>query len=178
MDRFDLSVSGFWWSFSAALIVLPVAVLTFLAERKLWGQERADLELPSPALFLGTELVGFALTWAAFVAVMALLCRQIGLSHRFVPLIVAYNWSNVIAACLLLPPVALYLMGALSGDAAKFANFAAFLLIILYHQRVAEIALGLPPWPALTIPLIDVALNILIDLLTGLVHVAPSSLGS
>ena len=90
LAQFDLSVDGFWKSFAAALVVAPAYILVLLDQYRFTGWPENAW---ATAL---AELVSFAGGWIAFPLAAIPLTRLLGLGARYVPLIVADNWSAVI----------------------------------------------------------------------------------
>lgn len=172
LRHFDFSVGGFWRSFGAAFMVLPVALLIYFSDHKLWLEQRPDVAVPNLAVFLAIDVTGFVAHWALFAVAMAVLCRQFHMSQRYVPLMVVFNWSNIIVALLLLPSTALYYFGLISVDMARLGNFAAYFIAILYRLRIAEVTLQIPATSAIAVPLIYVAINISTKALAGAVQMA------
>src|SRR5688572_10138945 len=96
LNRLDLSLAGFWRSFAAVILVIP---LSFIPE---WSMADLMVEeggVPPP---LGDSLVSASvlslIDWFAFPLLFALMARPLGLSSRYVPFVVARNWSAVVLA--------------------------------------------------------------------------------
>ena len=90
MAFFDTSIDGFWRSFFAAVVVAPAYVL-FVA---------IDLASPEPeaidpswaAIVMG---VAYLARVVAFPVAAVFVTRLLGVSERYVPLIVAHNWASI-----------------------------------------------------------------------------------
>lgn len=87
MNYFNLSVSGFWLSFIAALIVLPLYVPFSIEEAR-----RLETAIGP---HVGRELVGFAAMWVVGPLVILGLCVLLRRSDRFAALVIASNWVSV-----------------------------------------------------------------------------------
>ena len=164
LDRFDLTESGFWHSFAAAFIVLPMAALYIIAKRHIWLQTEPSVPLPNAFVQSLIEIFAFALDWALLPILMIFITRRLGLTQRYVPFVVAWNWSNVIAALFALPPVLLLLFGLARPQEALFLNVVATALVVYYQQRVAQVALAIPMLAALAFPLLDLLLGVGLEL--------------
>lgn len=156
LEQLDLSVEGFWRSFTGPVLALPVYLLVVAAP--IGG---------------GGPLLPAALGYLAAVVVsplMALvLARLFDLGHRYVALIVALNWSVVVqalwfAACTV---VALVLPDSQTTPLLLAATVTA----ILYQGYVTWAALETTPWTAAGFVVVDVLatelVHALIDQLVG-----------
>lgn len=143
MGWLNLTVSGFWRSFLAAPIALPI----FIGERRvaallgtlLYPEREIVLSLP-------LELTIYALTWPAMTALLLGAAWLAGRTDRFAALVIALNWltPGVLAALLvvgwtvtLAPQVLGFLLLGMHG----------FILLIKY--RVVRIALEAKPAAAI-----------------------------
>jgi len=111
---FTMTADGFWRSFAAIVLVAPL----YLAVTSLGG-DGAAADLPEgaraspPAVF---RLAVIAAEWVAYPAAMAFVTRLLGLQHRYVPYIIAYNWSSVPASAVVMPPILLLAGGLIGSD--------------------------------------------------------------
>ena len=103
---------------------------------------------------------------------MIFIARRLHLTQRYVPFVVAWNWSNVIAALFALPPVLLLLFGLARPQEALFLNVVATALVIYYQQRVACIALAIPMLAALAFPILDLLLGLGLELSANVIEQA------
>ena len=107
IERFDLSVEGFWKSFFAAVLTLPAYILM------LW----IDSARSEASARDGGDLVGafifYLMGWIIFPLISLVLTRFFDLGGRYVPLVVAHNWVSVwltaifvaaLVASLVVPP--------------------------------------------------------------------------
>jgi hypothetical protein len=101
MAHFDFSADGFWRSFWAIVVVAPgYAIL--VADQYIRRGE--------PVAFWPTftaETLSYLLGWAAFPILAIWLTRMFGVAERYVPLIVALNWSSMVQIAALVVPIAL-----------------------------------------------------------------------
>lgn len=159
MELFDLSVEGFFRSFVAALVAAPVYLLLILDRYQTTGMPAA---LGSVA---AVEAVGYALGWIAFPLLAVLLTRLLGLGHRYVPLIVAGNWAAVLQVTFFL--VALLLAGLLPPPMRALILFAATVLVLVYQWFVMRTALQTTGGTAAGLLAVNVLLDTILSLLTG-----------
>ena len=156
MAWFDLSIAGFWRSFFAAVPVAPfyaIDVALELAER---------IEPYDPVWAIVVSIVAYAASWAAFPIVAIFITRLLGLSRRYVPLIIAYNWASV-PQTLVYFPVTMISAAQLAPPAlAEFLLLAAFLYILVYQWFVTLTALETTALTAAGIIIVQVLIDVLI----------------
>ena len=152
---FDLSVEGFWKSFTAALIVLPAYVFVLVDQYRATGW---------PEDGLGTalaEATSFAAGWIVFPLAAIPLTRLLGVDGRYVVLIVANNWSTVIQVALYTTVV---IVGAiLPGHLRLLILFAASVVVLIYQWFVARTALATTSLIAIALVAIDVLLSMTVN---------------
>jgi uncharacterized membrane protein len=155
MAGFDVSVEGFWKSFAAAPIVAPAYLLVLLDQYRLIGWPDAPW---GTAL---AELVSFTVGWLAFPLAAIPLTRFLGLSARYVPLIVAHNWSAVIQVALY---TAVVVVGGLFPlELRTLALLVATVLVLAYKWFVIRTALATTGLTAVGLVVLDVLLGLTVD---------------
>src|SRR5438477_10642695 len=87
---FDTSVDGFWRSFRAGVICYPffLILLVFRVSAAHWAAS-------GMAHIVIVETIGYVISWVAFPLLVLPLTRYLGRENRFIPFIVAYNWSQI-----------------------------------------------------------------------------------
>ena len=158
---FDTSIDGFWRSFRAAVICYPF-FLILMAFRVSAAHWQASGIMP----IVIVETIGYVISWAAFPLLMLPLSRWLGREDRFLPFMVAYNWSQ-------LPQTALFVilaLGAASGllprALSQFADFAAAVAVLLYEWYIARVALAVSPGQAVPVVLLDLVLGSVLSRIT------------
>ena len=158
---FDTSIDGFWRSFRAAVICYPffLILLGFRVSTARW--EAAGL---MPVVIV--ETIGYVISWVAFPLLMLPLSRWLGREERFLPFMVAYNWSQV-------PQTALFVIlavGAASGllphAVAQLGDFAAAVAVLLYEWYIARVALAVSSSQAVPVVLLDLVLGSVLSRIT------------
>lgn len=142
---FDLTAEGFFRSFAAMLIVLPLNIIfdlfvTNVATRKViaeGGTVKGAYDL-SDAVF---STVVMCAEWLIFPVVMIFVLRFVGLAHRYSALIIAHNWATVVIALVNIPAFALGSMGVFSPDLTYDVYFIVLGLTLYYRFYVAQTAL-------------------------------------
>lgn len=108
---FDLSVNGFWRSFWAAPLGLPIFLLFVLVRVR-----TAPAELDTGP-YVTAQLVTYGVLWLVFPLLALILTRLAGLTQRYVPLVVASNWVSLIHLTLQVAVGLLTLRMSLEGQA-------------------------------------------------------------
>ena len=158
---FDTSIDGFWRSFRAAVICYPL-FLILLGFRVSTARWQAAGLMP----IVIVETIGYVISWVAFPLLMLPLSRWLGREERFLPFMVAYNWSQV-------PQTALFVIlavGAASGllprALSQFADLAAAVAVLLYEWYIARVALAVSSSQAVPVVLLDLVLGSVLSRIT------------
>lgn len=138
----DLGFSGFWRSFAAPFMVLPLYLLHVMAEHRLILQNLPEGGEIDETLFVVSRALAFLVDVAAFPLLMAVLARPIGISRAYVPLIVIFNWTAPLIAVPLALPSILLGAGMVGPGMATMLLLAALLLTVTWRFRAAKAALG------------------------------------
>lgn len=155
LDWFDLTVDGFWASFAAALIVAPAYALLLLEQ---YGRLGWPEELGSTIV---AEALTFVLGWVLFPVLAIFLTRALGLSARYVPLIVAGNWSAVVQVGLYCAVA--FLAVAMPDAVRSMLLLAATLVVLVYQWFVARTALQTTGLVAATLVAADIVLSLTLN---------------
>ncbi|MEQ1865924.1 MAG: hypothetical protein ABL996_14905 [Micropepsaceae bacterium] len=161
---FDLTAEGFFRSFMAVLIVMPLNILIDIfstdvaIKKKLMegGTVKSAYEF-SDAVF---STMAMCAEWLIFPLVMIVVLRFVGLAHRYSALIIAHNWATVVIALVNIPVFALGSMGVFSPDLTYDVYFIVLGLTLYYRFYVAQTALDAGLGIAGSITLLDFLLKI------------------
>ncbi|MEX0344795.1 MAG: transporter [Rhizobiaceae bacterium] len=109
LDLLDISSDGFWNSFFAIILAVPVLGVTWVNyTNEIAGpDDNLASRVGIVALFAFVDLAA----WIIPIIVLALAAGPLGIGDRFVHYVIASNWGSVITAWSLLPPSALELIG-------------------------------------------------------------------
>jgi hypothetical protein len=171
LARLDLTVGGFWRSFGAIVLILPLALLALTSERALLA-ETGELQPPLGGALLTVRLAALAADWLAFPVLFALIARRIGVAVHYVPFIVALNWSSVWVSAFYAVPSLLHVLGVLPAGLVQLLLLALFVLAIRFYYLVARTALQTPP--ALAIPIVIVQFLISLAIAAGADALVPA----
>ncbi len=158
----DMSADGFWRSFVAPFMALPLYVIHVMAEHRLLVgalPEGADV---NEWLFLLTRAAAFLADIAAFPLLMAILAKPLGLAKVYVPLIVIFNWTAPLIAVPLSLPSILLGAGMMGPGGATVLILGALVLTMAWRFRAAKAALGGAPGLAAAMVAIDFLLSLVL----------------
>lgn len=168
MAFFDQSIQGFWRSFGVVVLLIPAFLVARLSVRKLFFEQNLyhpDM-FPNGAYWFAHTL-GLAADWLLFPVLLAALALPLGISRRYVPFIVARNWTSLLASTPYLVIYSLFLLGILSTELTVFLSYLLLPVIIWYSYLVTRIALQASLSLAVGIVILDFVLSLLIDQAVG-----------
>ena len=168
LNYFNMSIEGFWRSFLAVLIVVPLYVVFLVLNLgQLSGMELPTNSATSKEFYVAIKLAAHIHGWLAFPVVMILISRLMDLSQRYVPYIIVWNWSNVLVMAVILPAVLLFPPSAQAGPSANLILMAAQITVLFYGYLVARAGLQCKILTAIGVVMLDLLLGLLFNLLAG-----------
>ena len=153
--QFDATVDGFWKSFTAAAILLPLHfILKFM--------EPEDIAAP---LWREVAIIAIAyvITWVAYPLVMAGITELIDRRSRYLGYIVAVNWCSVLQTALFVP---FYVAGLYGGAAGQILYLIVFLAMLAFDWFIARVMLDIDGLTAAGLVLLSLLLSAFIALLS------------
>ena len=165
-DGFELTSEGFFKSFSALPLVIPLNIMFDLFAVRL-AEARASADggpVSHGSYAFGEALFSTAVLgveWLIFPLVAALLVWFLGIQSRFVPFIVAHNWGRVVTELLNLPAIVLFSMGLISHQIAMDLLFITLGLTLYYRFYIAQSALGVSWGLAIAVSVLELLVTIL-----------------
>ena len=158
---FDTSIDGFWRSFRAGVICYPffLILLVFRVSAAHWAASGV------PHIVI-VETIGYVISWVAFPLIVLPLTRYLGRENRFIPFIVAYNWSQIPQTALFVIVGAGAASGLFPGDVGHVVDFAAAVAVLLYEWYIARVALQVSASQAVPVVLLDVVLGVVLSRVT------------
>jgi hypothetical protein len=164
-SKFDLTADGFYRSFAAILIVLPLIILIEVLDDQIaiaelirqgkQATDRAAYTLSSAAF----SAVTLAVQWLLFPVVMLFLLRYLELAERYSALVIAHNWGTVVIWLFNLPPFLLYAAGVISSSVAIDISLIILGFTLYYRFYIAQTALGTTWLLAAGVTMIDFLLQ-------------------
>jgi len=162
--KFDLTVEGFFRSFTAILLVLPMNILmdVILTRLALTRAAEAGREIMVTPYGLGDAVfssLALCTQWMIFPIVMIFVLRFLGLAHRYTALIIAHNWGTVVVWLFNMPVFLLYAARMISADLTLDLYFIVLGLTLYYRFYIAQSALDAPWGTAAAVALLHVILQ-------------------
>lgn len=161
MEVFDISADGFWRSFIAVAITIPLYVLMLLTPA-VGGQ---DSTLRGQ---IGVDISAMLLTWLAVLLVMMVLARLVKCSEQYVAFVIAYNWSNVIVTGVMV--VAGAVGSVFAGTVLEpGVLLVAALYVVVYNWFVIRESLKIDTILAILLLIVAMIVELLVDYGVGAV---------
>ena len=157
---FNATLAGFWNSFWAAAVILPLQALEMAL---LWELRGTTDTLP---VFLGIGLSSNAVSWLGFLLAMVYIARISGREHRYLAYAIANNWTGMLIVVLSVPVEIAQLTGVLTGDLLAFALAVTYLYRFVLPWFVARHALNLSVLAAIGVVALDVLISGIIAIIT------------
>ncbi len=159
MRHFNLTISGFWRSFTAMFLALAFVLLV----KSLQGAPDPGDGGATVGLNPVVGTIAFFVDWIAFPLAMIVVAKFFNLSANYVPYIIAYNWSQLIGqAFVAATSVAI---GATFGQGALVLMMIPMGAVLVYAWFVTKTALMVPGGTAFAIVVLSVLLSILINVM-------------
>lgn len=159
---FDTSITGFWRSFQAALLIAPLFLIMLMA------RFNTDANETSFTQYISLELSAYTLSWLVFPLVMEWLSRTIGCRDRYLGFIVAYNWAMVPQYLIFIVVISFGLIGVIPPELADSLSVILLVWTFFYAGFIAKSALEIPVQTAIGIVVLDFLLGLTLDLaITG-----------
>ena len=157
LDHFDTSIEGFWRSFYAAVVVVPVYLV-------LMGFYAALSPVDAgPVRWVLVEAIAYVLEWTAYPLAMVYIARGLRCSDNYIRYIVAHNWANVLGVVLFLPVAAL----AAINPALVGLLYMAMIAVFVYQWYVARTALAITGQEAAVLMVFNLVLSFFINAVAG-----------
>lgn len=169
MTFFDQSIHGFWRSFQVIFLLIPAFLLSGLSEKQLYFIENLyhPEGFPNRA-FWTAQAFGLGIDWVALPIILAALAVPIGISHRYVPYVVARNWTSLLASIPFMINYMLFLLGIISPGIAVLLSLTCVVVVLWYRFLVARIALQASISLAVGIVVLDILLSLVIAEIVGM----------
>ncbi len=157
--HFDASLDGFWKSFWAAALALPVWAL-------LQAEQMAAAHPAAPLRYAALQSIAYAVGWLAYPLLMVRISRFLDRQHNYFRYMVAYNWFQLVEAAAWLP--LLVLIGSQApADLIALVWLATHAALFAYGWFIARHGLEIEGTTAGALVIIDFLLGLLIDGVTN-----------
>jgi hypothetical protein len=168
-EEFDHSFEGFFRSFAAALLSLPIAIFLSITQDRIVADLAVSAGRPSVAAatpgmgFWLIEGAAYAIGWLVLPLAMILIVKLLGASRRYVPFIIAYNWGSCLVYLVLTIPDIAYLLGITTLKSIAILYYGTFAFIATYRWQMARETLQISGLNAAAIVILAALLNIAVD---------------
>lgn len=156
LTYFDGSITGFWRSFWAAVIVAPAWVLLLALNEQ--PMTAGGLRI------VVVQAIDYALLWTAFPLVLYEILSRQKKTERYCLYVAIHNWASVIETPAML--FAASFAVAVPYDAAQLLPFVVMVSIFAYECFLARAGLAIGLGPAIAVAALDFILSMLIQLTT------------
>lgn len=167
IQLFDASWDGFWRSFGAILLTPPAVVVALAAER-------ARIGLGTDGAWFGNDIgltllvtAACVVVFYAFPVLLAGVARRLGLTHGFVPFVVAHNWTSAFLAYVFAVPAGLFALDLATPALAAFYGIAFLALAGTLRWSLARAAFGVSAGVAAVLAAADLGIALLLFGLFG-----------
>jgi hypothetical protein len=155
LGLFDTSIEGFWRSFRAALICYPMYLVLVLI--RVTPAQWAAAGVPR---IIVVETLAYVIAWTAFPLLIMQLASWLDRPQRFLPFMVAYNWSQIPQTALITIVAVDRATGVFPPGAAQFAELAATIAVLVYEWYIARVALMVTGIQATLVVVLDIVLGV------------------
>ncbi|MBY0429632.1 MAG: hypothetical protein K2Q10_00420 [Rhodospirillales bacterium] len=156
LHAYDASLPGFWRSFTAVLVALPMDML-------IHAGSLAGESVHSPGRYALVQVLALVMGWTAFPLLMIPISDLLGRWPRYFRCMVALNWFRPVQSLLLLPPNLLGLIPGVSGDVQAFLTLALLAAVLLYEWFIIARGLEVEGFTAASIVTIDLLVSFIIS---------------
>lgn len=152
-QAFNATVEGFWRSFTAAFLLLP---LSLAVEHVIGSSTRTEEIAPFSRWSIYISL--YAIGWTLWPLLTLYITRTMGCGDRFLGYAVAYNWSQLITGPFQYG-VTLFAFLAFDLEATQIAAEIALAAVLFYEYLVTRQMLQIVPARAVLLVLTSFLLN-------------------
>ncbi|TKT74999.1 hypothetical protein [Aquamicrobium sp. LC103] len=139
----DLSVDGFWNSFSAIVVALPAMLAGWVP----MANDAFGPDVPFAARL--AHVVRLAIidlgSWVIPLAIFVTVSGYVGLKDRVIPYVVASNWASALLIWFLLPVSVIDLFWPGARDATSVLALVIFLVTLVLFWRLTNVAIAKGP---------------------------------
>ena len=166
LKAFDSSYEGFWRSFRVILVLAPFYVIVFLAEQVHYvSSPNHDAATFSASTFLFWKTLSALVDWVAFPMLLALIAGPLNISNRYALLVVARNWTSILAILPYAIVSLLYVVGILPPGGLLWMSLILMIVLLRFRYQVFSAALGGPASLAIGFVAMDFLFSIIIGVL-------------
>ena len=161
MSYFTVSIDGFWRSFFAAVIVMPIYFFVLALQPAAPAPQEPVNESTLWPLFV--DLVSYVLGWVVFPVTMVFLARLLDVGRQYVSYIVAYNWATVLQMALFAVAATVITAVGIETALGRLLQLVVFAAVLFYQWFVARTALRTTAIIAVGIVVVDFLIGLLLN---------------
>jgi hypothetical protein len=150
---FDVSVAGFWKSFFAAVLVLPIYLVMAATGAIEFDSSRS---LPASVMIV---LEFYVIAWVLWPLVIGHLLPVLDRGEKFTLYIVAYNWMSAVGAGLFFTAILVTTLLPISAGFAALIMVGALLGVLAYHVFIAHTTLNISIGVTIGLAIVDFILH-------------------
>lgn len=166
LNAFDASFDGFWRSFGVIVVLAPFYGMVFLAEKQLVFSDPAVLpENFSTASFLFWKGLSALIDWISFPLLLAVLARPLNFANRYTLLVVARNWTSILAILPYALVSLLFAIGILPPGGLVWMSVFVMIVLLRFRYQVFSAALGGPTNLVIGFVALDFLLSVFIGVM-------------
>jgi hypothetical protein len=155
---FDISISGFWRSFTAAFLISP---FFFAVVYTIYIKEQIDTSLSK---HMSHEISAYVLSWLLFPVLMEQLTKFMDCRDKYINFIIAYNWAMVPQYTIFIFLVALGLIGIIPPEVSNSLFVMLLIWAFFYAGFITKSILQVSLQTTICIIFMDFLLSLTIDL--------------
>jgi len=159
LKAFDMSEQGFWRSFAAIWLTLPVYVVSLAFERLRLGLAHPEGRLLDNLWLDVVVAFGHVASFVALPLAMIWITRRLGLGPRYVPFVIVTNWITVAGLLVLSVPAILLLVGWATPALASFFTLVFAFIVLRLQWFATKVTLGVSGSLAAAVVGLGVCLN-------------------
>ncbi len=156
---FDISISGFWRSFTAALLIAPFFLTVVFTT---YNVEQINISFSK---HMSLEVSAYVLSWIIFPVLMEHLTKLMGCRDKYISFIVIYNWAMVPQYIIFIFIVALGLIGLIPPELSDSLSVILLVWIFFYTGFITKSILQVSIQTTVGIIIMDFLLGLTIDLI-------------
>ena len=155
LSYFNFSDPGFWASFSAMVLAIPILTIENMLE---YNAIQTDVDMIPYLLVRGVTTL---ISWATYLAIIGLVDQYFTKTGRFGAFVIVYNWAQF-ALILLWLPFSILTMGLMGPEATSMFGliFVGLSYVYLWYILVSTLEIPGPTAAMLAFAEFVIALSI------------------
>ncbi len=161
MQKFNLSANGFWRSFGAILIIIPIYLFAASTD---WSAAAGG----EPGDFSAIRsLISLSIQWVVWPVVALYLLRALSVEKFYARYITVFNWTMVVAMIISAVPSIVIATGLAWPQAVVFLSFMLLFITLYFEWYITSKSLGTPMGVTAAIVAADFVVSLAIGTVFG-----------